>query len=418
MKVVVIGSGLIGLTSAYYLRERGLDVTVIEREDGPGRAASFANGALLTASMSEPWNTPGSWRAIIASLGRSDAPVQLRMRTLPQLRRWGPLFLRNSNAGLFERNALNNFLLAKASLDAMEALRQRTGIEYDRAANGALKLFGTVESFDRALKGAQLRAAHGLIYTPMSAAQMAELEPALAPIAGGAAGAIHYHNDEVGDAYAFSVALTEYLKKVGVSFRFGMSVSSLRADRGRAIAVETDGGPIVADRYVVAAGPYSLPLLETCGVSLPVQPVKGYSVTFNAYRAPGSLRIPVIDDRLHAAIVPLGNNIRVAGTAEFAGFDLQLQRPRVDNLVSLLREVLPASSFDSSTAQPWCGLRATSADGVPIIGTTPLTNLLVNTGHGHLGWTMAAGAGELLANILSNEPSRLDPALFSLQRFA
>jgi D-amino-acid dehydrogenase len=418
MKVLVIGSGLIGLTTAYFLRRNGHEITVIDRADGPGRETSFAIGAMLTPSMAEPWNAPGCWRVLLGSLGRSDAALQLRLRALPGLAGWGAMFLRNSRAETFERNALNNLRLAVYSLKVMQSLREQTGIEYGRTARGSLKVFRDQATLEQASESATRLSAEGAKLRRLSPSECVELEPGLAPIADQLTGAIHYDSDETGDAYRFCVALADCARQLGVQFRFRTEVSSLEVSSGQVTAVVTGAVRIVADRYIVAAGSYSTPLLRRIGVHLPVQPAKGYSVTFDDNRERPSLGIPVIDDHWHAAVVPIDGAIRVAGTAEFTGYDLTLQPARIGNLVKLLQQVLPEAQIDPATARPWCGLRPMSADGVPIIGPTPIPNLLVNTGHGHLGWTMAAGSGQLLADLMSDNSPSIDLAPYALSRFA
>jgi D-amino-acid dehydrogenase len=417
MRVLVIGGGLIGVTTAYFLQLGGHEVTVVDREVGPGRETSFANGALLTPSMADPWNAPGSWRVLLGSLVRSDSPMQMRLRTLPALAGWGVKFLRNSRAHAFERNALSNLRLARYSLQVMEALGQLIDVEYGRKTQGTLRVFRDQTTLGRASKAANRLLSEGLNFRRLSTGETVELEPALAPIANQLAGAIHYESDETGDAYRFCVGLAEHAQKEGVEFRFGTAVSSLEMRSDRVMAAVSEAERFVADRYIVAAGSWSTPLLRPIGIHLPVQPAKGYSVTFDDSQRRPSLSIPVSDDQLHAAVVPLEGAIRVAGTAEFAGYDRTVNADRIRNLLGLLREVLPRAQFDPLTARPWCGLRAMSADGVPIIGPTPVANLLVNTGHGHLGWTMAAASARLLADLICGGSPCIDPAPFALARF-
>jgi D-amino-acid dehydrogenase len=418
MKILIIGSGLIGITTAWFLRRRGHEVTVLDRAEGPGLETSFANAGLLTAGMAEPWNMPGSWRVLLASLGRSDAALQLRLKALPSLAGWGMAFLRNSRPATFEQSARSNLRLALYSLCVMEQLRKETGIEYGHAAPGSLKIFRDPAALDQAAAGAERLLAEGLGFRKLSPVETVELEPALAPIEAQLAGALHYEVDETGDAYRFCVALAGCARARGVDFRFGTPVSSLETRAGRVTAAVSEGRRFEADRYLVAAGSYSTPLLRSAGVRLPVQPAKGYSVTFNGQRAEPALRIPVIDDHLHAALVPLDGALRVAGTAEFAGYDHTLHPGRIQNLIGLVRQVLPQSQYDLASARPWCGLRAMSADGVPIIGPTRLPNLFVNTGHGHLGWTMAAGSAQLLSELIAGEAASVDPSPYHPNRFA
>jgi D-amino-acid dehydrogenase len=415
MKVLVIGAGLIGISTSYFLRLRGHEVTVVERERGPGLQTSFANGALVSPSMPEPWNAPGCWRLLLVSLARSDAPLQLRLRALPDLTGWGIQFLRNSSPERYRASTLRNVRLALFSLSLLQNLRRQSGIEYCATARGSLKLFRSGQALNDALRAADHLLAEGLKLRRLSREETIELEPALAPIADQLAGAIYYATDETGDAHRFCDALAERARQRGVNFSFGTSVSRLEVGSGRIAAVQTDKGRLVAEQYVVAAGSYSTPLLRAVGLQLPVRPAKGYSVTFDGSRS--ALSIPIVDDDMHAALVPVGKATRVAGTAEFAGFDFRLRRERIRNLTNLAQKILPRAGLDPATARPWCGLRPMSADGVPIIGATALSNLWLNTGHGHLGWTMAAGSGELLAQLLSGEAPGLDPQPYSLARF-
>lgn len=417
MKILIIGSGLIGVTSAYYLLREGHDVMVLDRAEGPGRETSFANGALLTPSMAEPWNAPGSWRVLLASLVQTDSPMKLRLRAIPSLTAWGIQFLRNSEPSTFQRNALINLRFALHSLEVMKALREHTGVEYGRSAQGTIRLFRDQRSLEEAFAGAQRLLVHGVRFSRLSAAGVLNLEPSLRPIGAELAGAIHYETDETGNAYAFCVALADYARRQGATFHFRTPVTSLLIRSGRVVAAVAGSQNFIADRYVVAAGSYSTLLLRQARVRVPVRPAKGYSVTFEGANRQASLRIPMVDDRHHTVVVPIGDAVRVAGTAEFAGYDLATDPGRVRNLVTLARKVLPCAGLDPSGATPWCGLRAMSADGVPIIGATAVSNLFLNTGHGHLGWTLAAGSAKLLADLMSDVAPSVDPAPFSLSRF-
>jgi len=417
LRVIVIGAGLVGISSAYFLRLRGHDVTVIEREKGPGLQTSFANGALVTPSMPEPWNAPGCWRVLLASLGRSDAALQLRVRALPALMGWGVRFLRNSSPERYHESTIRNVRLALFSLEVLQNLRRQTGIEYDATSRGTLKLFRSSEALNDTIRAADRLLAEGLKLRRLSRDETIQLEPALAGIGDQLAGAIHYGVDETGDAHRFCERLAEHAQHHGVIFSFGTSVSRLEARSGRLTAVQTDKERFAADQYVVAAGSYSTPLLRSLGLRLPVRPAKGYSVTFEGLRGASALSIPIVDDDMHAAVVPLGHAIRVAGTAEFDGFDLTLRPERIRNLTNLAQKILPHASLDPASARAWCGLRPMSPDGVPIIGPAVMSNLWLNTGHGHLGWTMAAGSGQLLADLISGETPTLDPRPYSLARF-
>jgi D-amino-acid dehydrogenase len=417
MKIVVIGGGLLGVTTAYYLASGGHQVIAIDRNDGPGKGASFANGGLLTPSMADPWNSPGSWRVLLTSLARPQSAMKLRMRALPSLLTWGVRFLRNSSPAVFERNTRNNLRLAQYSLAVMRTIRDETGVEYGRAALGSLRVFRNTGALDSAIRTAGKWSSEGLVARELTVLEVLTLEPALEPIADDLAGAIHYQDDEVGDAYRFCIGMRDAAARKGVSFRFGVDATSLIVHSRRIAGVMTNRGRLDADAFVIAGGSYSARLARTARVNLPVRPVKGYSVTFAAPMVGTPLRIPIVDDQLHSVVTPLGGNVRVAGTAEFTGYDLTVRRDRIANLIELLRTLLPSSSFDMATAKPWCGLRPMSADGVPIVGETSVSNLFVNTGHGHLGWTMAVGSARLLADVIGKKSSPIEPGSYALRRF-
>ena len=418
MKVLVVGGGLIGLTTAYCLRCRGHEVTVVDGEGGPGRQTSFANGGLLSPSMPEPWNAPGSWRVLLGSLGRSDTALKLRLSAVPGLAFWGITFLRNSRPALFERNLLSNLRLARYSLEVLRRLRVQARLDYGGAALGSLRIFRTRASLEHASAAVQRLAQEGLTFRTLEPAAAVELEPALEPIAGELAGAIHCAEDESGDAWRFCEALTERAREQGVEFRFGTAIGALETGAGRITGVRTSAERLVADCYVIAAGSYSTRLLRPLGLELPVQPVKGYSVTFDRVDGAPALDLPLADDDLHAVVTPLAGVIRVAGTAEFAGFDLTLRPERVRNLLGLVERLLPnRPQLAPEKARAWCGLRPVSADGVPIIGATRFPNLLVSSGHGPLGWTMAAGSAQLLTDLLSQTSPAIDPAPYAWARF-
>ncbi|HEX8754899.1 MAG TPA: D-amino acid dehydrogenase [Steroidobacteraceae bacterium] len=418
MKALIIGGGLLGITSAYFLSRRGWEVTVLERRDGPGQETSFANGSLLTPSMPEPWNAPGSWRVLLASLGRSDSPLKLRLKALPHLGGWGTDFLRNSTAERYHRNTVKNLRLALHSIEALSKLRQETGIEYGCALRGSLRLIRNPAALERALQWAEKLRPEGLTWQRLSADEVVALEPALAPIGRQLAGGIHYPLDETGNAYKFCVTLAEQARRGGVEFRFGTPVTGIEVRQGNVAAVLSGASRFTADRYIVSAGSYSPLLLGKLGLKMPVRPAKGYSITFDSPpRLDPPFRQPIADDDFHAVVVPLESAIRVAGTAEFTGYDLSLTESRIQNLLNLVRQVLPAGGFERAQARPWCGLRPMSVDGVPIIGPTPLGNLWLNTGHGHLGWTMAAGSGQLLSDLLTGGSPGVNPDDYSLARF-
>ncbi|MGB6487639.1 MAG: D-amino acid dehydrogenase [Steroidobacteraceae bacterium] len=417
MKALIIGSGLIGTTSAYFLARRGWEVTVLDRQDGPAQETSFANGSLLTPSMPEPWNAPGSWRVLLGSIGRPESPLKLRVKALPHLAGWGARFLRNSSRERYERNSIRNLKLALHSLDVLRRLRQEIDIVYGGVTSGTLRVFRDPALLERAIEWAERLKSEGLTYRRLTGREVLAMEPALEPIGGQLAGGINYPVDEIGNAYKFCVGLADHARRAGVDFRFRTPVTGIETRQGKITAVRSGDQVFTADSYIVAAGSYTPLLLEDLGISVPVRPAKGYSLTFERPSPDIPFRVPVCDDDFHAVVVPLENVIRVAGTAEFTGYDLSLPEVRIGNLIKLVRQVLPAWALDPTKAKPWCGLRPMSADGVPIIGPTRIDNLWINTGHGPLGWTMAVGSGQLLSDLLTGGSPRVDPGAYALARF-
>lgn len=417
MRVIVIGSGLLGLSTAYYLVRRGIEVTVIERREGPGLEASFANGSILTASMSEPWNSPTASYDLLRWLGRENTPLLIQLRALPAMWGWAVRFLCNSTRSRFDRNTIKNVRLILYSMQKLSMLRCEAKITYEERSVGTLRIFRDVAALGKAVKRADFLGAHGVAFQVLDVAGVIALEPALANIAGHLAGGIHYGSDETGNARLFCNALAAAVQRAGGRFLFGTAVNGWRV-QGRCIgAVLTAGDALIADAFVLAAGSYSAGLARQIGLNVPVRPAKGYSVTIPAPTC--GPQIPVVDDELHAAVVPVGASLRVVGTAEFAGFDLTLTPARISALLRFLDCVYPEiySKLDRSAALPWAGLRPMSADGVPILGSTPIENLYLNTGHGHLGWSMAAGSGRAVADLIAGAAPEIDLDDYSLARF-
>lgn len=420
MQVLVVGSGLLGLTTAFYLARAGCEVRVVDRAEGPGRATSYANGGMLHASQANPWNEPGVTGLLLRSLGREDAAVLVRLRALPALLGWGLRFLQQSQPARYLRNFEKNAHLARYSLSLMPELRAALDGDYHYAACGTLKLFRQPRAFAAAGEFGRQLEAWNIPYELVDARRAVELEPALAPIARDLAGGVYFPADEAGDAQRFCELLTAACRRLGVRFDFGIDIDRLLRRGSRLEGVLGSSGLLTAEAYVLAAGPWSPLLAQGVGLALPVRPAKGYSITvpLGDWREPP--RLPVIDDSLHAAVCPLGDRLRVAGTAEFAGYDLTLTPSRIDNLYSLVTRLYPAFAphLDRRVSLPWCGLRPMSADGVGLMGRTPLDNLYLNTGHGPLGWTMAAGAGRLVADEITGRTPALPLAPYRLERAA
>ena len=419
MKVLVIGSGLLGLGTAHYLNKLGLDVCVVDRQDGVAREASFANGGMLHAGLANPWNEPGILGRALKMLGREDSALLVRPQAIPRMLRWGLAFVRNSNPARYAQNSEKNARLAHYSIQMMRGLRDELRIDYDCETRGILKLYRKSAELEAARHLCDRFAESGVRYQLVDGPGAVDIEPALGPVAGDISGAIYFPDDESGDAFKFCLGLQDACIRAGVEFRFDAPVTRFIRDGNRIAAVEVDGRRITADAFVLAAGSHSPLLGRTAGIRLPIQPVKGYSVTLPINGWTGGPRTPVIDDHLHAAVCPLGDRLRVAGTAEFAGYDRRLNKRRIENLFKFVQTLYPACApyLDEARADPWTDLRPMSCDGVGIMGKSSLDNLYLNTGHGHLGWTMAAGAGKAVADLIAGATSELDLAPYSIERF-
>jgi D-amino-acid dehydrogenase len=417
-ETVIVGGGLLGLATAQALLERGEPATVIEAREDVALETSSGNAGMMTPSMGDPWNGPGVHRHLAASLLDPRSPMKLRLRALPSLTTWGVRFLRNSASDRHLAATEANFLLGSYSVQQTRSLRERLGLDYDAADRGTMKVFRDPAAMQPPLELARHLAKLGLQVIELDAAGAVAEEPMLADIRRHIAGALRFPDDAVGDSMKFCQGLRSGLVRAGVGVRVSVRAERLLVDRGVVRGVATDRGEVEADRVIVACGTWSPKLLRSAGVSLPVKPAKGYSLTVDvtgAIRRPG---IPVVDDAMHAAVAPLGDRLRVAGTAEFAGFDTTIDRVRVENLAALLRAIYPglARSVDFSKAVAWTGLRPMSCDGKPFIGESAVRGLYVNSGHGHLGWTLAVGSGQLLADLVVGRKPAIDPVPFRVDR--
>jgi D-amino-acid dehydrogenase len=415
---LIIGGGIIGLTTALELIRRGHSVTLLDSAEHEGLGASFANAGLLTPSMSDPWNAPGIHRHLIEYLVSSKSALKLRLGALPSLLSWGPRFLLNSSKSRHASATADNLALSSYALKVMSQLEAEYNLRFDGARKGSLKIFRSQQTLDAAFSMAETLAGLGLEAKLFDAAATVACEPQLAPIRGEIAGAIYFPTDGTGDAHQFCRALARIIRSTGGTLQFGTPVQAIEMEKGKATGVRVAGGVLRADRVVVAAGVASPRLLTKAGIRLQLKPVKGYSVTYSFPSSAKLPMLPVIDDAYHAAVTPLGNRLRVAGTAEFAGMDLQLRPQRLANLSRLAQAVYPDLVDARRLAEgvAWAGLRPVTADGRPYIGRGSAEALWVNAGHGHLGWTMAAGAARLLADQIEGRRTDIDVQPYRINR--
>lgn len=418
MTTIVVGGGLMGLTTAQVLASRGVEVTLLEAREDVALDASFANGGMLTPSLPAPWNSPGVWRYLAASLFDPRSSMKLRLSALPSLAGWGWKFLKHSGRPHFEQACAENFALAQYSLQQTQGLTEQFALDYCRGTNGTLSVFRSRADFEEQESVCRGLAAHGMHYVVQSVDDVIARVPALAGMRNDMYNAIWYPDDESGDAQLFCKALVPHIEAAGAHIECGVAVTRIVREGRRVVGVETDDGTRSADNVVIACGTRSAALLAGVNLPLGVKPVKGYSVTVDLTGIEGMPGLTVLDDSMHAGMTPLGNRLRLVGTAEFSGFDLSINRVRTNNLYSMFESMLPeiASQVDPATAVPWAGLRPMSYDGKPFIGETDLPGLFVNAGHGHLGWTMAMGSAQLLADALLDERSPIDRRPFSPAR--
>jgi D-amino-acid dehydrogenase len=406
MSTVVLGAGAVGTMSAWWLNAMGEDVTVVERREAAAMETSWGNGGVIHASEVEPWSQPGMPRNILRWMGREDAPLLLRYGAIPRVWRWGLRFMRNSRLETFRRNTEANLALALFSLRSLQEIRASTGIAYDAASNGVLKIYRSAPALVRSTETFERLRPLGLDYQQLDAAECVAKEPALAPVGEGLAGGLYFPRDEVGDCNAFTQAAAALLAKRGIQFRFGTSVQAIETEGRKVTAVRTSAGRLPAMRVVAALGSYTAPMLRTLGLDIPIEPVKGVSITFPRGGWNGGPRMPVIDDSYLFGLVPIGARIRISGSAEITGFDTEPTPARCEAILANAMRTFPdlATVFDRSRAIYWAGLRPVTPSGTPMIGETRIKGLWINAGHGHLGWTLSCGSGRVLSDLVAGRP--------------
>ena len=403
MRVVVLGAGVVGVTSAWYLAESGHEVTVVDRQAQPGMETSFANGGQISAGHAEPWARPSVLPKMLRWLGRQDAPMLFRPRLSWAQWQWGLRFLVECFPGRFERHAHELAAIALYSRDCLNELREHTGIEYERSGRGILHFCTDERDFEALARHAESMRRVGVVREAKTAAECVALEPALnearTPIVGG----VYSPKDESGDAHVFTQKLAELARGRGVQFRWGSGIEAIEAEGDRAVRVRIHGTQAIeADAYVVSLGAYSPMLLAPLGIRIPVYPLKGYSVTIalDAEQISAAPAVSLTDEAAKIVVSRLGNRLRAAGTAELDGYDTSVDPVRCDAIIERLRNLFPRLE-PKAPPERWAGLRPATPDNVPLIGRTRLRNLYLNTGHGTLGWTLACGSGRALADLVS-----------------
>jgi D-amino-acid dehydrogenase len=411
MKVLVLGAGVIGVSSAWYLRQTGHDVTVIERQNAAGLETSFANGGQISVSHAEPWANPGAPLQILRWMFKEDAPLLFRPSLDWRQNRWGLSFLRECTPARTRANIEQLVHLGLYSRDCLRELRASTGLRYDHLEKGILHYFTDAQEFEHALPNAQLMRERGLDLEIKTAAQCVQIEPGLRHIRAQLAGGTYTARDESGDAFKFTQALAELARHAGVQFRYGVKVQALASagDGIDAVLVSSSHGAqetMRAEAYLMCLGSYSPLLLDPLGVRIAVYPLKGYSITIPVGPEHEAPFVSLTDHHHKIAMSRLGDRFRVAGTAELNGYDLSINRVRCEALVRRAFEVFP-NAGDRSRIEFWAGLRPGTPGNVPYLGRTRYRNLYLNTGHGTLGWTNACGSAKAVAELLSGRRPEL-----------
>jgi D-amino-acid dehydrogenase len=413
MRIVVLGAGLIGVTSAWFLAADGHEVIVVDRQAGPALETSFANGGQISTSHAEPWANPATPLKILKWLGREDSPLLWRLRADAAQWAWGLRFLRECTPARTRANIRAILGLALDSRARLKGLRRDLGLDYDALSRGILHFYTDEAEFAHALPQAALMREFGCERVVKTAAECLAIEPALAHAAAPIVGGTYTAADESGDAQRFTAALAQHCAARGVQFRYGAGavVSALEAAGGRLSAINlANGDRLSPDVCVVACGSYTPLLLRPLGIAIPVYPAKGYSITLPVTADGPAPSVSLTDDGAKLVISRLGQCLRVAGTAEFAGYDTTLNATRIDALLRRTQQIFPQLAFSRDAVEPWAGLRPATPSNVPLIGATRLANLYLNTGHGTLGWTLSVGSGQLLADLVAGRTPGVDPA--------
>lgn len=412
MRVIVLGAGLLGVSSAYYLQQLGHEVTVVDRQAAPGAETSFANGGQVSVSHAEPWANPGAPLKVLQWLAKEDAPLLFRLRADRHQWLWGLRFLRECTPARTRRNIAQIVRLGTYSRDALQALRAATGIAYEQRTQGILHFYTSRKEFDAALAPTEQMCALGCERRVIDADEAVRIEPALRHIRPQLAGATYTAADESGDANRFTRELATLCGQAGVRFLLSHTVTALREAGGRIDHVEATDHEgrfqqLRADAYVLALGAASPRLARPLGVRLPIYPAKGYSVTMPVKDAAMAHQVSLTDDEYKLVFSRLGDRLRIAGTAELNGYDRDLNRVRCDAIVRRVEALFPGAG-DTTQAQFWTGLRPATPSNVPIIGASRLPNFFLNTGHGTLGWTHACGSGKAIARVVSGLEPEID----------
>jgi D-amino-acid dehydrogenase len=407
VKVIVLGAGVIGVTTAYYLARGGAEVRVLDRQPGPGMETSFANAGELSYGMTSPWAAPGVPAKAVKWLFMRHRPLFIWPLISPRMWWWGTQMLRNCTEDRYRRNKGRMVRISNYSRDAMTELLAEVPLDFDLREKGTLQLFRTEKQLKGSKADQEVLAAYGSPYEVLDRDACIAAEPGLAHVAEKFVGGLRLTADRTGDCRMFTLALAEKAEALGVSFRYGNTIERLAMSGDRITGVETEHGRETADAYVCALGPYAPFLLRSVGIRLPIYPIKGYSITLPVTDDAAAPQSTIMDETHKVAITRLGERIRVAGQAEIIGYNRKLGKSATDTVRYVVSDLFPKGG-DVGRAEGWTGLRPMMPDGTPVIGPTRYPNLFLNTGHGTLGWTMACGSGRAVADAVLGKRPEID----------
>ncbi|MFX4726619.1 D-amino acid dehydrogenase [Acinetobacter baumannii] len=416
MRVIVLGSGVIGVASAYYLARQGAEVTVLDRQSGPAEETSFGNAGQISPGYSTPWAAPGIPFKAVKWMFQHHAPLAINLDGSMWQLQWMAQMLKNCNPQSYAVNKERMMRVAEYSRDCLRELRKDTGIHYENRAKGTLQLFRKEAQMEAVQRDISVLEECGVSYELLNGNELGRVEPALANAQDKLVGGLHLPNDETGDCYLFTNALAQIAKELGVNFQFNQNVEKLIVEGDEIKGVLVNGKVLTADRYVLAFGSYSRDFLKPLDLQLPVYPVKGYSLTIPIVDPAFAPQSTVLDETYKIAITRFDQRIRVGGMAELSGFNLGLNEDRRATLQMVTQDLFPGG--DMEQASFWTGLRPMTPDSTPIIGATRFKNLFLNTGHGTLGWTMACGSGKLISDIVLNHKTEISTDGLSIQRYS
>jgi len=417
MHVLIIGSGVVGTTTAYYLQQLGHTVTVLDRQPQSGLETSYANAGQVSPGYSAPWAAPGIPVKALKWMLSKHSPLVVKPQWDTAMFRFIIMMLRNCTQGAYEINKSRMLRIAEYSRSALNELRSDTGIQYDQGTNGTLQLFRTDKQVAGAKNDMAILDACNVPYELLDVDGCVAVEPGLQYTRDKFSGGLRLPLDQTGDCFKFTQDLAQLCRQRGVEFRYGTDVAGFEIAKGRIQAVKTDLGDFKADRYLVALGSYAPQLLKPLGIDLPIYPVKGYSITGEVVEPEAAPVSTLMDETYKVALTRLGNRVRAAGTAELNGYNLSLPEGRRNTIRFVLQDVFPKAAALRED-HFWTGLRPMTPDGTPVLGATPYENLFLNTGHGTLGWTMACGTSRLLADQISGHTPEISIDGLGMERYA